>query len=75
MFVVHFKVFSCSKPCYFVLPNKGLENILRRIVSIFNCIAPEDFIMENLPFVSTFTVDMMNYHITLKFDGYPGTSC
>jgi len=37
---------------------------------------PEDYIMENLLlFFSTFTVDVMNYHITLKFPGYPGISC
>lgn len=37
---------------------------------------PEDYITEYLlSFVSTFAVDVMNYHITLKFPVYPGIRC
>lgn len=49
---------------------------IRDLCQLLIVYVPEDYVLEYLlPFVSTFTVDMLNYHITLNFLVYPVISC
>jgi hypothetical protein len=67
-FVIHQEVLCCQI--------SEMENILRRIVLLFNCTHSRALYHGKYPsFVSKFTVDMMNCRITLILAGYPGKSC
>lgn len=72
--VVNFTVFIFST-AVLCCQIRAWRIIYEELCQLLTVYVPEDYIMENLlPFVSTFTVDMMHYHVTLKFPGYPGIS-
>jgi len=67
-FVVHPEVLYCHI--------RDWRIFYEELCQLLTVYVPEDYIMDYLlPFVSTFTVDMLNYHITLNFPVYPGISC